>query len=299
MLPPNIEYTLPKYQGDAKPLDGSWQIVNGTRYKFFVFSAFYDRRGGKLIRVIGATRTRGPEKVWCRFLYQSGNATAPSYKTATIMARVKVIRENWNLKYSACFVLCPVTAPDLRVPYAVSIVSKLKSPAGNIILVRNTDDDPDLANGTHITNVPDKIGVCVKPFHFEYDSALQLMEFLELNTILGVSHFTFYNHTLGPRASCVLKHYMKGDLLAAESNATKSDNSNNKKSIANNERATVDLLPWDLRMKSQKDIRTEGLFAALNDCVYRSMYRYQHVALIDLDEFIVPRHNDTIGDLLK
>lgn len=38
-------------------------------------------------------------------------------------------------------------------------------------------------------------------------------------------------------------------------------------------RATVNLLPWDLRMRSQKDIRTEGLFAALNDCLYRNMYR--------------------------
>jgi hypothetical protein len=28
---------------------------------------------------------------------------------------------------------------------------------------------------------------------------------------------------------------------------------------------TVDLLPWNLKMKSQKEIRTEGLFASLND----------------------------------
>lgn len=82
----------------------------------------------------------------------------------------QVIRENWNLKYSACFVLCPVTAPDITVPYAVSIVSRLRNPPGNVLLVRNTDDDIDLVNTTHITNIPDKIGVCVKPFHFDYDS---------------------------------------------------------------------------------------------------------------------------------
>lgn len=64
-------------------------------------------------------------------------------------------------------------------------------------------------------------------------------------------------------------------------------------------RVTLELLPWDLRMRSQKEIRTEGLFAALNDCLYRNMYRYSHVALIDLDEFIVPRHNDTLVDLIK
>lgn len=28
-------------------------------------------------------------------------------------------------------------------------------------------------------------------------------------------------------------------------------------------------------------------------------FRYSHVALIDLDEFIIPRHNDTISELLE
>lgn len=90
MLPVTIERTLPSYANDTKPLDGVWQIVNGTRFKFFVYSAFYDRRGGKLIRIIGATKTRVPEKVWCRFLYNMGNATAPSYRSVSVMARVKV-----------------------------------------------------------------------------------------------------------------------------------------------------------------------------------------------------------------
>lgn len=62
---------------------------------------------------------------------------------------------------------------------------------------------------------------------------------------------------------------------------------------------TVEILPWNLRMRSQKEIRTEGLFAALNDCLYRNMYRFKYLALVDLDEFIVPRHNDTIKDLLE
>lgn len=52
-------------------------------------------------------------------------------------------------------------------------------------------------------------------------------------------------------------------------------------------------------MGSQKEIRTEGLFAALNDCLYRNMYRYKYLALIDLDEFIIPRQNGTINELLK
>lgn len=64
-----------------------------------------------------------------------------------------------------------------------------------------------------MTNVPVGIAACVKPLHFNYDQvsssshsndfvrslillsfqALYMLEFLELNNLLGVSHFTFYN----------------------------------------------------------------------------------------------------------
>lgn len=96
MLPPKIEDSLPRFPIGSEPTDGSWQIVNGTRFKFFVFSAYYDRRdGAKLVRVVGATKTRGPERVWCRFWYVSKNATATGkrrdkYSSVTVMARVKV-----------------------------------------------------------------------------------------------------------------------------------------------------------------------------------------------------------------
>lgn len=141
-LPTNVERTLPTYPIDVKPTDGIWQIVNGTRFKFFVFSAFYDRRDGKMIRIVGATKTRNPEKVWCRLWYPYVNGTgngATKYWSATVMARVKIIRENWNLKYSAVFVLCPLKGLASEIPYSVSVVSRLRVPPGNVLLLRNTD----------------------------------------------------------------------------------------------------------------------------------------------------------------
>lgn len=51
--------------------------------------------------------------------------------------------------------------------------------------------------------------------------------------------------------------------------------------------------------RSQKEIRTEGLFASLNDCVYRSMRHFDYTIVLDLDEFIVPRKDDTLGAMIS
>lgn len=111
--------------------------------------------------------------------------------------------------------------------------------------------------------------------------ALYLLEFLELNHLLGVSHFTFYNHTIGPKAQCILEHYIDGKIPqhspapppAPLPNSINDQNTTSESSPAVSTKITVDVLPWNLNMKSQKEIRTEGLFASLNDCLYRSMYR--------------------------
>ena len=65
------------------------------------------------------------------------------------------------------------------------------------------------------------------------------------------------------------------------------------------EKGIVSMLSWQLDMISQKEIRTEGLFAALNDCLYRGLGSYTYLALIDLDEFIIPRSKLTLIELLQ
>ena len=37
----------------------------------------------------------------------------------------------------------------------------------------------------------------------------QMIEFIELNKVLGVEHFTLYNHTIGPQVSCLLRKYQE------------------------------------------------------------------------------------------
>jgi len=51
---------------------------------------------------------------------------------------------------------------------------------------------------------------------------------------------------------------------------------------------TVEILTWKLDLESQKEIRTEGIFASLNDCLYRNMYKLDYLIFMDLDEYIIP-----------
>ncbi|XP_066263033.1 beta-1,4-galactosyltransferase galt-1 [Euwallacea similis] len=262
------EGQLPSYPENLSISDGSWQTVNGSRYKFFVFSAYFDqRKNQRSIRVIAATKTRGPERVWCRLWYRMNDNSSTFNVSRTVPAKIKVIRENWNLRYSACFVMCPLKL-NMSVPTAVSVVARLKDVPTNVLNVINNFNESTLIKPSFIG----KFGVCVKPLHFDYNKELQIMEFIELNRLMGVDHFTFYNHTIGPQVGCILEHYRQQGL--------------------------VTLLPWKLQMISQKEIRTEGLFAALNDCLYRSMYKFSHTLLIDLDEYIIPNYNETLPQMI-
>jgi hypothetical protein len=155
------ETQLPPYPAHVTPTNGSWQNVNGTRFKFFVFSAFFDnRKGQRSVRVIGATKTRGPERVWCRLWYRTNESNVTTFVSRTVQAKIKVIRENWNLKYSACFVLCPLLA-NQSVPASVSVVSKIKSSPTNLLTVINNYNDSGKPSN--------RFAVCIKPLHFDYN----------------------------------------------------------------------------------------------------------------------------------
>lgn len=234
-----------------------WQRVPNTKDKFFVYSAYLDDRRTKWVRVIAAARTRLAEKVLCQFSYQDGK------DSVTVIGMNRLIRENWNLKYSAYFILCPLKPPNTDVPSHVTIIRQGDTTVANKLVVHDNKK---------FFKRPEGIAICIKPLHYEYNKVKNLIEFVELNRILGVNHFVLYNHTVGPEVGCILKKYEAEGI--------------------------VTVLPWQLDIVSQKEIRTEGLFAALNDCLYRTMYRFKYVLMIDLDEYIVPHKNTSLKVLM-
>lgn len=263
---PNVNMSTLFKLADSRP--DHWQRVRRTSDRFFVFSAYLDARRNRVVRIVAAARTRLTDRVVCRLFWKG---TDSEYQAATVLASNKLIRENWNLRYSAFFLLCPLP-PSMagETPLWVSVqrLNDRSLPRNVLVIHRKDESAPDRR-----PYEDRELAVCVKPIHYEYNKVLQFAEFIELNLALGVSHFVLYNHTVGPDVNCLLERYVSENL--------------------------VTLLPWELPIVSQREIRTEALFAALNDCLYRTMYRFRWVAMIDLDEFIVPSGNISIPTMLK
>ena len=253
-----------------------WQPVSG-REKCFVYSAYLDDTGASntytshptgTVRVIGVAKTKKPDRLWCQLGWASAEANNNSAHWITVPAQIKTIREHWNLRYSAVFILCPLltknwpagspigypqfvsistkehpTMPDHDLPIrATANVAEFNityghwsdSPTGNLLPVIRYPDDPQIRN-----QPKHELSVCVKPLHYSFNRVDQLIEFIEIHRLLGVSHFTFYNHTVGENCDCVLRRYVDEGL--------------------------VEILPWNqLDVISQKEIRTEGKFTSHN-----------------------------------
>ena len=268
-------------------IDHQWRAVEDTNEKTFVYSAYYDDRSSEtsLIQVIGVIQVKSQIELMCR-IYYSGNKIASSLSEdindysknrnnsnvsyVDVPAKISLMNEHHNLSYSACFISChldnPVTNEDTAIPQLVSIFPKSKFSNENLfpvnVLKGNSSEKTD-------------IGVCVKPIFSNYNHTLDLVEFIELNKILGVSQFTFYNQSMSNGVSCILDYYSK------------------QKDIR------VIVRSWKLRDQlSQIVIHDEAGMAALNDCLYMSMKDVHYLLMIDLDEYIVPHMNETLQDML-
>ncbi|XP_042211147.1 beta-1,4-galactosyltransferase galt-1-like isoform X1 [Homarus americanus] len=234
------------------PLD-VWIQASNDR-KVFVYSAYLDRRGNfnniRIITIISKrTKVQGCV-VW------TGNTTE------RVTAKTQKIRENWNLAYTAAFVLCHLT-DTTSIPTRVAVVMDDQVKEASSLPVQDLNERGLMGN----------MSVCIKPFHYNFDRAVWLVEFIEFYRLLGADKFIFYNHTTGSNVEAVLRHYQ--DLGVAT------------------------ILPWELPVITQKEIRTEGIFAALNDCNMRSINRFPLSAMVDVDEFLIPRKHNNLLDLVS
>ncbi|KAF2355657.1 Glycosyltransferase family 92 [Trinorchestia longiramus] len=124
----------------------------------------------------------------------------------------------------------------------------------------------------HDHNNTDNLAVCVRAMGGGYNNAARLIEFVELQKILGVTFFFFYNYSIGMDMDKVLQFYVK--------------------------KGDAKVLPWSLPDNLNAGIHSYGQIASQADCHLRAS-RFSLVAMLDLDEAFIPKNETNLIEMVK
>ncbi|XP_008424919.1 galactan beta-1,4-galactosyltransferase GALS3-like [Poecilia reticulata] len=165
-----------------------------------------------------------------------------------------------------------VQIPAMRAGRAAKTFSKKRRP--KFLEVKNKNKKTESFNHTFT--------VCLSTM-FDFNNVLQFVQSLEMFRFLGVSKVFVYKTSCSDETQRVLNFYTRKGVL--------------------------EVIPWSmsgflnvshgwLPSHGPGDLHYFGQIAALNDCLYRNMYRSKYVALHDVDELILPQTVKTWTELL-
>ena len=199
------------------PDDGRWFNYSAPRLQLYAYSAFYDDRpslapGRPLIRIIAITKNLSewmnklglPNQVLrCRLRYADGRVEFGGLDAK----QSKPVGHGWpmNGDFLLQYILaCPLPASkDDEIPTALSF---FVHPANNISAAFIPIERPDK---------PDKaldFAVCV-PVAFNHLDRYRLIEWLEMQRLLGVSQIGVYDFNLDKTSLDLLRHYVADGLV--------------------------------------------------------------------------------------
>lgn len=235
----------------------TWHPVD-TDNTAYVFSAYHEAETFK-INIIGV-KTDIVKSYICQLWYKSDKE---KFTMRNGKANVVLLLDSHQRKYSVIHFECLLltTVP----PLFVSVVTDRCAPPLHFLPVRKIK---------LVKSYKYNFTVCLTPLHLQYSKAYELVEWIELNRILGADHFVFYNYSIAINVRLVLNWY--------------------------SEQGLVEVIQWKLPMyvdkpygnTSEIDIHYFGQVAALNDCLMRSKDKSEYIVNIDLDEFIIPHSNE-------
>ena len=249
------------------PENGAWYKVPGD-FEIYLYTAFYDARVSlasmPIIRIIAVAEDLAKvPPLQCVVNYQNDdslgitgirhNTVQPIDIGAGAARHSKIFHEyilNCELKTE-------------HLPALVGIVLDAPSEPEFFIPVE------------HPTKKTKRTGIaaCVSVAYWVIEP-YKLVEWLELQRILGIDKVVVYNNSLAPQSARILEQYAKTDFLDFRQ--------------SHNFISDPGELTFHLHMSP-----------VINDCMYRYMYQYKNLAMIDFDEIIVPHANNTLTEVLK
>uniref|UniRef100_A0A3B3WPX6 Glycosyltransferase family 92 protein n=1 Tax=Poecilia mexicana TaxID=48701 RepID=A0A3B3WPX6_9TELE len=184
-------------------------------------------------------------------------------------ASVDIHWDHFGFPYGTADVSCPLP-PACQAPTHVAVTSAA---------IRNPGTFLEVQNQKALTVFPYNFTSCFSTMLiFTVQTVLQLVQTVEMLQLLGVNRIVIYKTNCSNETQRVLDYYT--------------------------DKGLVEVVPWSLskylkvsrRAKPDQDpgdIHYFGQIPALNDCLYRFMYRSKYVALHDPDELILPQTVDS------
>jgi hypothetical protein len=255
-------------------LHNSWQELDLSPGKFYLYSSYLDNRrrntNGPSIRILGLRNSSLQPQInlYCRIWFDEETKPAVS----RVIEQASFSKHYFEPgKLQPYLLTCKLPETYLqKVPISDSIVKWIRTRARNHLKV--------IHNGVEKKK---EFAVCVKCFYGITDDFLvRLVEWIELVSLLGADKIFFY-YELGKfdnlKFQKLVHHYVEEGLV---------DLSYYSAPNASNE------LSGKIKWNKPRQMIT------WNDCLYRNLYRYKYLAVLDTDEVIVPKIG-TWRDLLK
>lgn len=259
-----------------------WQHFPSSNGSFYLYGAYFDDRwrGGPLamVRVLAMVDRISPPPVACHLWFE--NALHPVTTPATYVY-------GWYPKWGnymdgplqPFIITCKI--PRVKgfergtAPTSVSIVeSKCDSVTNNLRVIN------------HRPEKKERFAVCVKGLDFLYeDMSVRLVEWLELLRLLGASKVFLYDLEVHPNITKVIDFY-RGQGLVELTKITLPGNQPNLPGFRH------------LYLKKKLTFKRQNELIPYNDCLYRNLYSYEHVALLDIDEIIMPLKHSNWADMM-
>ena len=129
-------------------------------------------------------------------------------------------------------------------------------------------------------------GVCVKGLASPGDDlSLRMLEWIEVLRALGAEKIFLYQYEVHPNVEKVLDHYQRKGEVEVTPLTLPGKRPN---------------LPWltYLSVKRDKIVKRLDELIPYNDCFMRNMYKFEYLAMLDIDEVILPRDSTNWSDMM-
>ena len=293
---PMTQPHIPQPNGFKLP-DKPWRSdqfekLNGL--DLYVRNSFYDKRndrGQKLIRIWAINPLKVRDNIYCHVLW------IRKYN----VVELKVIQGYLRIQDSSVRPFCKYFTGVIECPWNETFVPKYVSisPSRNVTL--------NQWHAIRHINLPEKrpkkVGICMKTlFDYDDDSVGPLMEWFELNKLLGVDKVIMYSYdNVSTNAVKLLNHYKNSGFLSLKSwKLPMKTYTKNVYKLKFSDPQMRDLVKKTTTNASDVPcVRYHAQHLTYMDCIYDNMHKYNYLIFIDVDEYIVPEQNKTLKDMLE